>query len=181
MAGFVLAITILVSSAQFRQPYSVHPYQQSQYIQESREDLQEALVNTPERLPHGLEIRTQAGLQVTIGDVKQDLAVNRQIYNDLHQLQASFNAVMQKVLNIGINPADRDITIIGLDKTIQFLRALGVRYNEVENFNIIIDQLKEMMQQIKDAPLSADFMLFKARLEQFLFQIEQVLYSKLVS
>ena len=68
------------------------------FIRETPEDIQEALVNFPERVPKGPENTYSHGAQLTPGALRSDLKINQQIFNDIAQFQITMQQLMQIVL-----------------------------------------------------------------------------------
>jgi len=153
---------------------------QTPFVTETKEDLEVAAVNYSERVPRGPEVRTLLGNQITPGTIPQDFRINQQIYNDSAELNGHFNNLMQMVLNIGIQPTILFNVERGMNQLVQMITNAGIRYNMPSDFETIRDQLMRIMSEIRAAPLNYNFMLFKARLEVLMAEIENAIKTKLV-
>lgn len=151
------------------------------YVQETPEDIQEAIINIKERVPSETTIRTLAGLQQTTGSTTKDALMNQQVYNDIHELQAVMLDLQQIVLNMGIKPQSFTQLQITLNEFINMLRKAGDRYNLSSHFDTIIKELIEWRAEVAAAPRTANFGIFKATLEKILAEIVNLLLqTKLV-
>ena len=168
------ALLIIFHSTFIAQPIT------TQFIQETKEDIREAQVNIPERVPVGPDVFTRAGEQLSPGTTHQDLAINQEIYNDLSLLQGLMSVLMRFVLNVGIAPTNLAQAELQMRELITFIRKIAIRYRFENDFFNKIKQLTGIMIEIKNAPKNADYMLFKARLEVILSEIENALYTRLV-
>jgi hypothetical protein len=153
---------------------------QTPFVTETKEDLEVAAANYPERVPRGPEVRTILGNQITPGTVPQDFRINQQIFNDIAELNGNFNNLMQMILNIGIQPTMLLNVQRGMDQLVQMVSNAGIRYNMSSDFETIRKQLLAIMAEIRAAPLNYNFMLFKARLEVLMAEIENAIKTKLV-
>lgn len=160
----------------------------TQYIHETIEDINEAIVNIPERVPAGPEVRTLAGEQLTTGAVPKDFAINREIYNDTLKIQEMMIELMRLVLLLEAKPFLLEKVKKQMGAIIYLVAFLGVRYNFIQQFSILIKQLQEIMAEIEQSPPQIfviehpdyGYMLFKARLEVILAEIENKLRTKLI-
>ena len=150
------------------------------YIRETREDIQEALINFPERVPSGPEVRTNAGAQLTLGSVPRDFRINQEIYNDILILQSKMQKIVQLTLNLGIKPALLDEAKSSMNAFLTLLEKMGIRYGMRADFTLIQNELRQILQDISNAPQEADFMLFRPRLETVIAEIENALRTKFV-
>ena len=152
------------------------------YIQETPQDIQEALINIKEQVPSGTTIRTLAGLQQTTGSTEKDARINQQIYNDVHEFETVMLELQRIVLNMGIKPQSSFTQLqITMKELISMLRNAGTRYNSRPNFDLIINQLNEWMAEVAAAPRTTNFEVFKATLEVRLAEIVNLLLqTKLV-
>ena len=150
------------------------------FIRETPEDIQEALVNFPERVPKGPEVKTIYGSQLTPGDLRSDLKINQQIFNDIAQFQITMAQLMQMVLTLGTNPTLLDAVQVNMNLLQTMLTNAGIRYNLVANFDILKRELAQIRAEIVGAPRTTDFMLFRPRLETILAVIENKLRTLLV-
>ena len=153
---------------------------QSPFVTETPQDLEIAAVNYPERVSRGPEIRTLLGNQITPGTLPEDFRRNQQIYNDIAELNGHMNNLMQMVLNLGIQPTTIDNVQIAMNQLIQMITNAGIRYNFSSDFEIISNQLRGIMNELRAAPTNSYFMLFKARLEVIMAELENALKTKLV-
>jgi hypothetical protein len=154
---------------------------QTPFATETDEDIKEALVNLPERVPFGHEVATKAGEQISPGSDKSDYQLNQETYNDIYDLQRVLLSLMQMVLDAGIKPEILPRIEAGFGTAITLLTNIGVRYNLSSNFLIQVNQLRAIGNTIKNAPRSADFMLLKVQLEVMLAEIQNILATKLTS
>lgn len=150
------------------------------FIRETPEDIKEALVNFPERVPSGPEVQTLYGTQLTLGDIRNDRAINRFIFNDLAQFQVIFQRLVQMVLNLGINPTLLPLVTDTIDEINIMLTHAGIRYNLVAQFALKRDELAQLRIDILQSSRSTDFMLFRPRLETMLAEIENILKTMFV-
>lgn len=158
----------------------VNVFTQTPFVTETKEDLEVAAVNYPERVPRGPEVVTLLGSQIVPGAVPQDFRINQQIYNDVAELNGHFNNLMQMILNIGIQPTMLLNVQRGMDQLVQMVSNAGIRYNMASDFETIRKQLMAIMSEIRAAPINYNFMLFKARLEVLMAEIENAIKTKLV-
>lgn len=154
---------------------------QSTFVTETRQDLEIAIDNFPERVKTGPEIRTILGYQITPGTLPRDFRINQQIYNDIAELNGQMNNLMQMILNIPVQPTIIDSVELNMNKFIQLLTNAGIRYNMAADFNTLRNQLVSIMTEIRGTPITAYFMLFKARLEVIMAEIENALRTKLIT
>lgn len=153
----------------------------TQFIKETRSDIQEAIVNIPERVPSGPEVLTRAGQQLTPGKVKKDFVINQEIYNDLDQLTDIANRLMKNVVALSSDYSLKETVLLQLTTLSQLISGLGIRYNFTSQFDSALKEITTIQQEIKVTPKAADFMLFKVRLEIILAQIENAIRTKLNS
>ena len=161
--------------------FSLYAQTASQFIKETISDIKEAIVNTPEKVPSGPNVTTRAGQQLTSGATPKDFAKNQEIYNDISTIQTTMNELMQLVLNVGIDPKALEQVHSQMAKVVELVSKLAIRYELRSDFEISIKQLQGIAVEITNAPKSADFMLFKTRLETILAEIQNKLYTKLES
>lgn len=166
---------------------SCHLFTQTKYIVETPYDIQEALVNIPEKVPVGHEVYTLAGEQLTPGVVPSDFRRNQEIYNDIALLQNHMIDLMQMVLDLEIRPHLLPGVQKQMSELITMISNAGIRYDLTAELSVFIRQLNTLMQEIIAVPKTPDpqapvsrFMLFKARLEVILAEIENLLLTKLV-
>ena len=160
-------------------PQFLYAQTASQFIKETISDIREALVNTPEKVPSGPDVKTRAGQQLTPGSTPKDFAKNKEIYNDISTIQTSMNELMQLVLNVGLDTKALEQVQSYMAKIVELVSKLAIRYDLRADFEINIKQLQGIAVEIANAPKSADFMLFKTRLETTLAEIQNKLYTKL--
>lgn len=161
--------------------YSVNVPDSVSYIQETPQDIQEAIINLKDRVPSQTTLRTLAGLQQDAATTTTGARNNQQIYNDIHELEAVMLELQEQVLNVGIRPQSITQLRITLNEFISMLHKAGIRYNLPSNFQITINQLNEWMGEVAAAPRTANFEIFKATLEVRLAEIVNLLLTKLVS
>lgn len=154
---------------------------QNSFVTETRQDLDVAITNYPERVKLGPEVGTILGNQITPGSLPQDFRINQQIYNDIAEINGQMSNLMQMILNIPLQPTMIDNVEIGMDKFIQLLTNAGITYNQEDSFGTLKNQLLRIMGEIRGAPRTYYFMLFKARLEVIMAEIENALKTKLVT
>ena len=173
-------IVIVVASAFLLATVSYAQIIQTPFATETTQDIKEALVNIPERVPYGPEVQTLAGEQISLGSTTRDFSINREIYDDILNIQRIMLNLMEMVLNLGIKPETIDAVEINFNTLINMLTNAGIRYNFSSDFTILIRQLRDILADIKNAPRSADFMLIKVRMEVILAEVENALATKLV-
>ena len=138
------------------------------------------------RIPVGREVPTIAGRQIVPGTLEKDLRVNQQIYDDIETIQDSMIDLMQKVLNIGLNPSTIPYVQKQCNELVAMINDVGIRYNLTDNFSTPIRQLNTIKEELALAPQSKEppsavsrYMLLKARLEVLMDQITRPIISKL--
>ena len=117
------------------------------YIRETPEDVKEALVNFPERVPVGPEVRTLYGRQLVPGDVRSDLRINQIIYDDIAQVQIRMQKLIQLVLDLGVMPSLLDSVKITMANLLKSLDEIAKRYNLVTEFAIRKNELSQMLSK----------------------------------
>lgn len=174
-----------VLQRQFFAPGTVAPVRQ--FIQETAEDVQEALVNFPERVPAGPEIITLRGKQITISDMPTDVRRNRQIYNDIAELQIQINRTIQAVLDRQRKPILQNKVEVELKELLDLLAIAGVRYNQVANFTLFRQQVIELRQDLRDSYNAYEianpnnyYMTVRFKLETLMSEAENLLKTLLV-
>lgn len=75
------------------------PVVTTQYIKETKEDVEEALANKP--IQYGAPVNTIVGKQLVPGALPVDLSINREIFNDIADIRAHMIELMQMVTNFG--------------------------------------------------------------------------------
>ncbi len=155
--------------------------QPSPFVTETRQDLEIAVNNYPERVKGGPEVETILGNQIVPGTLPRDFRINQQIYNDIAEINGQMNAIMQMILNIPVQPTIIDTIQLNMTKLHQMLTNTGIRYNLTDDFDTLNYQLSEMMRELRNTPITAYFMLFKARLEVIMAEIENALKTKIVT
>lgn len=174
----IVFITLLLVSRVLVTTFAIFALS-TQFVKETPQDIEEAIANIPERVPTGNEVFTKAGQQLSPGSVPQDFRINKEIYNDLATIQAAMTELMQLVLNIGIKPTTLPDVQTKMKQVISLIARAGIRYNHETDFSETIKQLRQIMAEIESAPRTADFMLFKVRLEVILAEVENTLLLKL--
>jgi len=175
-----ISITLLVAGCFTLATFAFSQITQTPFANETDEDIKEALVNLPERVPYGPEVATLAGQQISLGSLKQDFAINQEIYDDILNIQRAMINLMEMILNTGIKPSSLTDIEIGFSTVFTLLTNAGIRYNLSNNFAIQVSQLRNILNNIRNAPQSSDFMLLKVQLEVILAEIENILTTKLV-
>jgi hypothetical protein len=158
-----------------------------QYIQETAEDVKEALVNFPERVPAGPQVATLRGRQITISDMPVDKSRNRQIYNDIAELQIQINRAIQVALARQKRPILQNKVEVELKELLELLVIAGIRYNQVANFKLFRDQVVEIRQDLRDSYNAYEianpnnyYMGIRFRLETLSSEIENLLKTLLI-
>lgn len=152
------------------------------YVQETPQDIQEALINIKERVPSETTIRTLAGLQQSRATTTKDALVDQQIDNDIHEIEDVVLEAEQIVLNMGVNPHAFNRLAVTMNELMSMLRKAGERYNLASDFDITIQHLNAWMTEVAAAPRTANFSIYKATLEKLLSEIVNILQqTKLVS
>lgn len=143
------------------------------YIEETPQNIQEALINIKERVPSGTTIRTLSGLQQSRATTTKDALEDQQIYNDIKEITDVMLTLEQLVLDMGIQPQSFTQLQIRMNEFIGMLRQAGIRYNV--SFQTLIQQLNWWMAEVAAAPRTANFGIFKATLEDRLSEIVNLL------
>ncbi len=143
------------------------------YIEETPQDIQEALVNIKERVPSGTTIRTLSGLQQSRATTTKEALEDQQIYNDIKEITDVMLTLEQIVLDMGIQPRYFRQLQIRMNEFISMLQKAGIRYNV--SFQTMIQQLNAWMAEVAAAPRTANFGIFKATLEDRLAEIVNLL------
>lgn len=158
-----------------------------QFIQETAEDVQEALVNFPERVPAGPEIATLRGRQLTISDMPMDKRRNRQIYNDIAELQIQINRAIQVALARQKRPLLQNKVEVELKELLELLTVAGIRYNQVANFALFRNKVVDIRQDLRDSYNAYEianpnnyYMGVRFKLETLSSEIENLLKTLLV-
>lgn len=174
-----------VVQRQFFIPDTVRPVRQ--YIQETAEDIQEALVNFPERVPQGPEIITLRGKQITLSDLPTDVRRNRQIYNDIAELQIQINNTIKAVMDRQRRPILQNKVEVELKELLELLAIAGVRYNQVANFTLFRQRVIELRQDLRDSYNAYEianpnnyYMGVRFKLETLMSEAENLLKTLLV-
>ena len=169
---------------------------QTTFITETPEDIEEAYLNYPERVPRGPEVRTIAGLQISPGALPGDFAKNRQIYNDIQIIQNNMLELMQMIINIQDNPNMLQEARAKLPVILQIITNLGILYDLTPEFNVLKDQLKAYLGQVytsmenmlkarrarnpDESAQVINFWVYRFNLEQYMAEITNKLRTKLV-
>lgn len=158
-----------------------------QFIQETDEDIKEALVNIPERVPSGPEIATLRGRQITISDMPTDNRRNRQIYNDIAELQIQINRTIQVVMARQRKPILQNQVEIELKELLELLGIAGIRYNQVANFTLFRQRVIAIRQDLRDSYNAYEianpnnyYMTVRFQLETLMAEIENLLKTLLL-
>lgn len=165
----------------------IRPVTTTQYITESKEDIDEALVNFPERVPTGPEVYTLRGRQISPGSLPRDFRINKQIYNDIAELQIQINLLIQTVLSLAYQPAGLTKAQLEMRDLLEMFGNAGIRYNMVREFEIFRDRLIDIRQDL-EAPNKYDkianpynyYLTIRFQLETIMSEIENALKLKLV-
>ncbi len=169
---------------------------QTTFITETPEDIEEAYLNYPERVPRGPEVRTIAGLQISPGSLPGDFAKNREIYNDIQIIQNNMLELMQMIINIQDDPYMLQKARQKLPIILQIITNLGIRYNLTSEFNILRDRLKAYLAEVytsmenmlkaeksrnpDESAQVINFWVYRFNLEQYMAEITNKLRTKLV-
>ncbi|GMU19787.1 MAG: hypothetical protein AMXMBFR12_09780 [Candidatus Babeliales bacterium] len=166
-------------------PTTVRPVRQ--FIQETAEDVEQALVNFHERVSVGPEIVTLRGRQITLSDMPTDIRRNRQIYNDIAELQIQINKTIQTVMDRQRNPILQNKVEVELKELLDLLAFAGVRYNQVSNFTLFRQRVIELRQDLRDSYNAYEianpnnyYMGVRFKLETLMSEIENLLKTLLV-
>lgn len=174
-----------VFNRQFAPTGTIRPVRQ--FIQETDEDVKEALVNLPERVPSGPEIATLRGRQITIGNMPNDFRRNRQIYNDIAELQIQINRAIQVALARQKRPILQNKVEVELKELLELLTIAGIRYNQVANFALFRQKIVDIRQDLRESYNAYEianpnnyYMGIRFRLETLSSEIENLLKTLLV-
>lgn len=159
--------------------FSVNVPASVSYIEETPQDIQEALINIKERVPSGTTIRTLSGLQQSRATTTKEAREDQQIYNDIKEITDVMLTLEQLVLDMGIQPQSFTQLQIRMNEFISMLTKAGIRYNV--SFQTLIQQLNWWMAEVAAAPRTANFGIFKATLEDRLSEIVNLLMQTKLS
>jgi hypothetical protein len=158
-----------------------------QFIQETTEDIQQALVNFPERVPSGPEIATLRGRQITLSDMPNSQNRNRQIYNDIAELQIQINRIIAIALARQKRPILQNKLEVELTELMELLAIAGVRYTQVANFTLFRQAVVAIRQDLRDSYNAYEianpnnyYMGVRFRLEKLMSEIENLLKTLLI-
>lgn len=158
-----------------------------QFIQETAEDVREALSNFPERVPAGPEIATLRGRQITISSMPMDKRRNTQIYNDIAELQIQINRTIQVMLARQKRPVLQNKLEVELKELLDLLTIAGIRYNQVANFKLFQDKVRELRQDLRDSYNAYEianpnnyYMTIRFQLETLMAEVENLLKTFLI-
>lgn len=158
-----------------------------QFIQDTKEDIQEALVNFPERVPSGPEVATLRGRQITLSDMPNTKLRNRQIYNDIAELQIQINRIIAVALARQKQPVLQNKLEIELNELMELLAIAGVRYTQVANFTLFRQSVVAIRQDLRDSYNAYEianpnnyYMSIRFRLEKLMSEIENLLKTLLI-
>lgn len=171
--GAVLCLALNVVATQMQQLSTT-------YIRETPEDVKEALVNFPERVPGGPQVRTLYGKQLVLGDVRSDLRINQIIYDDIATVQIIMQRLIQLIINLGTDPSLLDSVKRTMAHLFVQLDEMGKRYGLRTEFAIKKNELTQLLTEVIQSSRSTDYMLFRFRLETTLAEIENILKTKFV-
>lgn len=176
MAGIFVSATTLLAP----------PSLNRRFVQETKEDVEQALVNIPERVPSGPEVVTLRGRQITLGDIPSDFLRNKQIYNDIAEYQIQINKLIQAVWSRQNNAFSQNKIEDEIKDLLEILAIGGVRYNEVARFRLWADRviairedLRESYNDYQIANPNNYYMSIRFRLETVMAEIENLLKTKL--
>lgn len=158
-----------------------------QFIQETTEDIQQALVNFPERVPSGPEIATLRGRQITLSDMPNSQNRNRQIYNDIAELQIQINRTIAVALARQKRPILQNKLEVELNELMELLAIAGVRYTQVANFTLFRQAVVAIRQDLRDSYNAYEianpnnyYMGIRFRLEKLMSEVENLLKTLLI-
>lgn len=156
------------------------------FVRETWEDIEQALVNIPERVPMGPEVVTLRGKQITLGDIRSDFIKNRQIYNDIAEYQIQINRLIQAVWSRQNNAYSQNKIEDEIKELLEILAIGGVRYNEVSRFRLWANRVIEVREDLREsyndyqiANPNNYYMSIRFRLETIMAEIENLLKTKL--
>lgn len=119
------------------------------YVTESPQEIEETYLNYPQVVPHGNAIQTSAGVQLTPGILPEDIAKNREIYNDVQRIENELLDLMRMINAIQRDPAMLAKAQAKLPSILKLITDLGVRYNLTEEFAIQKEALKAYMKKVE--------------------------------
>lgn len=153
---------------------------QTNFVNETIQDLEIAIDNYPERVKVGPEVTTVLGNQITPGTLPQEFLRNQQIYDDIAITAGHIINLMRMIMNLPSQPTTLPNMQLAMDVLLQHLTDLGIRYNISSNLSSIRTELQEMMADIRQAPYSRHLIVYYARLETIKGIIDNLLKTKLV-
>lgn len=159
--------------------------QPNSFVTETRQDLDIAITNYPEKVKTGTEIRTIQGNQVTSGALPRDFRVNQQIYDDIAVVSGHIINIMRMVFDLPKQPTLIDNIQLAINKLLQVLTDLGIRYNITSNLDSLKTELAQIRDQLRSIPLNnnlnTNVMVPYNRLDVIKSEIENLLRTKLVT
>lgn len=154
------------------------------FVQETRQDLDIAITNYPERVKAGPEIATVFGNQITPGTLPRDFRINQQIYDDIATVSQHIITIMRMVYDLPAQPTLMSNIEIAINKLLQLLIDLGIRYNISSNLDSIRTELVEIREQLNATPVysrvNTILMVPYNRLDVIKAEIINLLKTKLV-
>lgn len=158
---------------------------QSPFVTETRQDLEIAIDNFPEKVKAGPEVGTLQGNQISPGTLPQDFRVNQQIYNDIATFSEYILKIMRMVYDLPAQPLIFENIDIAINQLLAMLVNLGIRYNISSNLDSIRTELVEIREQLRKTPLESRvntiLMVPYNRLDVIKSEIENLLRTKLVT
>ena len=160
----------------------IKPVTTTQYITETKEDIEELLVNFPERVPSGPEIYTLRGRQISPGSLPRDFRINKQIYNDIAELQIQINSLIQTVLSLAYQPERLSKAQLEIRDLLEMFANAGIRYNMKREFDIKQERLIDIRNDL-EKPNTYDkianpynfYLTIRFQLETIMAEIENAL------
>lgn len=157
--------------------------QSTPFVTETRQDLDIAIANYPERVKTGPEISTIQGNQISPGTLPRDFRINQQIYDDIAVVTGHVTAIMRMVFDLPSKPTLYDNIQVAMNQFLQLLTDLAVRYNL--DLSSIRTELTEIRDELKNLPVysrvNTILMVPYNRLDVIRAEIVNLLRTKLVT
>ena len=158
--------------------------QPTSFVTETRQDLDIAITNYPEKVKAGPEIATIYGNQITPGTLPRDFRINQQIYDDIAEVSGHTNKIKRLIFDLAKKLTVIDNINLAINQFIQYLNILGIRYNIASNLPSIQTELAEIRDQLPANALNPDLntnlMVPYNRLDVIASEIENLLKTKIV-
>jgi hypothetical protein len=156
--------------------------QPNSFVTETRQDLDIAIANFPEKVKPGNEISTVLGNQITPGSLPQDFRRNQQIYDDIAEVSRHIIAIKRMIFDLANQPTLIDNLNLAINQFRQYLTTLGIRYNI--STATIQSELAEIRDQLPtnalNYQLNTNLMVPYNRMDIIDYEIENLLRTKIV-